>query len=463
MTGVAGVPVVGGYRFDGEAVCWSLPENVVRLILSVLNAKDLCMVGMVCKEWYEISSEEWLWERLFQYAKYHHILEYVSPKKAAYLKEKSAKEKFVLTYCKEADLLGKAQDVLTFAKVHLTLENQVYSHGEFIKGEVTASFLDSMQINGIFIYLSCTETVSNAFSDVEKKKSKCTLISELIWEIPIKSENPSDPIKPSLMYIYPPNARPKLSEYLTLPTTSIKKGTYTWPFQLATSSIPPTWSCTSYPYTARISHQCTAMVYRILPYSMITNFISNRIAESDSIDLKVVTDNEKLKANLGHLITESPNVLFSNQINLPREGLQTKWTFSMPIKEYYHVGDTVEIEAQYEATTAQNDPTALKSISLEISLAMDLKFAHLDEKYEVKLEKTRYENIIPPKTKHTFKMAYHLDPKMFQIFGDKQIYIWPNVDTGLENNFRLTVRSVGSVFTQDVEIVSIPLKAILLR
>eukprot|EP01124_Arcella_intermedia_P014825 TRINITY_DN21386_c0_g1_i2.p2 TRINITY_DN21386_c0_g1~~TRINITY_DN21386_c0_g1_i2.p2 ORF type:complete len:245 (-),score=59.33 TRINITY_DN21386_c0_g1_i2:15-749(-) len=189
----------------------------------------------------------------------------------------------------------------------------------------------------------------------------------------------------------------------------------------------------------------------------------NRIAESDSIDLKVVTDNEKLKANLGHLITESPNVLFSNQINLPREGLQTKWTFSMPIKEYYHVGDTVEIEAQYEATTAQNDPTALKSISLEISLAMDLKFAHLDEKYEVKLEKTRYENIIPPKTKHTFKMAYHLDPKMFQIFGDKQIYIWPNVDTGLENNFRLTVRSVGSVFTQDVEIVSIPLKAILLR
>lgn len=53
------------FDLDNSVWCY-LPESILIQIFKCLDVKDLVTVGVVCKSWYRISLDEFVWKHLFK-------------------------------------------------------------------------------------------------------------------------------------------------------------------------------------------------------------------------------------------------------------------------------------------------------------------------------------------------------------------------------------------------------------
>jgi len=435
------------------------PNACVFGIFSYLSIKDLGRVCCVCKEWKYMSEEDWLWENLILKAKQEKKIENMHPKVIGQLSllNCSAKEKYRKTY---SNLFQIEEIFMSICSAYLELEKYNFVGDQVIRGKISATFRDSLEISGVFVYIACLQKFVYKTVDSKQEETVATK-TEWYWEIPINKLG-DDPIDPSFHLTFKPLSRPKISEQFPLRKYAVKKGTYHWPFTIKVPTYPPTWRFSDNFCRGKILYTCSGMIYGIPKTSkLIKFFTSNRLAESETIPLVFGLNQNQLKIDLGEKISEEPIVTFSTKFKEISENIESRWDFLYEWKPFYIFGENIEIDVEYILPEVLDKA---KIISVEVCLVMDVKFTRGTTPYAIKFRKKKYEGTLPAgKFNCHFPVSVHVDPAILELFHGSTPYVYPNLEEGIENNFRILISkySIEPAPEELSTIVNIPLGVIL--
>jgi len=205
------------------------------------------------------------------------------------------------------------------------------------------------------------------------------------------------------------------------------------------------------------------MVYGIPKTSkLIKFFTSNRLAESEITPLDFGLNQNQLKMDLGAKISEEPLVTYSTSYREIAENVVSRWDLVLEWKPFYTFGDNIEIDVEYTLPEVLDKP---KNISVDVCLVMDVKFSRgTTIPYAIKFRKKKFEGTLPAgKLSCHFPISVQVDPAILEFFHGAPPYIYPNLEEGIENNFRILISkySLEPLSEELSTILNVPLGVIL--